>query len=117
MTADIILEKNEPTMQGHVMRIVLEILQDADTPLSNCQIEQMAAGYMVPMRTNKGMVMAGGHRITDARTQIKRLRGMGYDIRDEWRENEHRGRHKVYWLEGIADTTQLSLLNVNGFLG
>lgn len=29
-----------PTMQGYVMRIVLQILRDADTPLSNAQIEK-----------------------------------------------------------------------------
>lgn len=100
----------EPSKQGHVMRIVLEILRDADRPLSNCQIEQMAEGYRMPMQTATGIVIAGGHRITDARTSIKRLRGMGYNIRDRWRQNEYGDRYKVYWLEENIVSNQLVMV-------
>ena len=79
-----------PTMQGYVMRIVLQIL---------AQIEKLAEQYYMDVKTANGIVRAGGHTITDARTTIKRLIGMGYNIQKEWRTNQFGDRYKVYWLE------------------
>lgn len=102
-----------PTMQGYVMRIVLQILRDADTPLSNAQIEKLAERYYVDVKTANGMVRAGGHTITDARTTIKRLIGMGYNIQKEWRVNQFGDRYKVYWLEECQpQQRQLTIFDV-----
>ena len=105
----------EPTMQGYVMRIVLQILRDADSPLSNSQIEQGAAAYFVDVKTATGMVKAGGHPITDTRTTIKRLKGMGYNIQSEWRKNQFGDRYKVYWLEEQPRPAfQLTIFDIEG---
>ena len=104
------IEIKEPTMQGYVMRIVLNILRDADTPMSNNQIEQAAARYVVDVKTSAGIKQAGGHTITDSRTTIGRLRGMGYPIKSEWRKTWLGDRYKVYWLEeDVSTNRQLSL--------
>lgn len=108
-------QPQEPTMQGYVMRIVLQILKDADKPLSNSQIEQGAAAYFVDVKTSTGIVKAGGHSITDTRTTIKRLKGMGYNIQSEWRKNQFGDRYKVYWLETQPMAAiQMSIFDIEG---
>lgn len=99
-----------PTTAGYVTRIVLQILRDAHTPLSNCQIEQAAAGYYMDVKTAKGTVRAGGHAITDTRTTIRHLIQKGYNTKKEWRQNQFGDRYKVYWLEEQpTDSRQTSL--------
>lgn len=99
-----------PTMAGYVTRIVLQILRDARTPLSNSQIEQAAAHYYMDVKTAHGIVRAGGHAITDTRTTIRRLIQNGYNIKKEWRQNQFGNRYKVYWLEEQpTDSRQTSL--------
>lgn len=40
---------------------------------------------------------------SDPRSHIRDLRGKGVDIRDEWRPNVGRGRHKVYFIPTEAE--------------
>ena len=108
-------QPQEPTEYGYVTRIVLQILRDAEKPLSCRQIEQRAALYTMEVKTAKGIVAVGGHTITDSRDVIRSLKRMGYDIHTEYRYNRFGKRYGVHSLNVQPKTSQqLSIFDIEG---
>ena len=108
-------QPQEPTEYGYVTRIVLQILRDAEKPLSCRQIEQRAALYTMEVKTAKGIVTVGGHTITDSRDVIRSLKRMGYDIHTEYRYNRFGKRYVVHSLNVQPKASQqLSIFDIEG---
>ena len=108
-------QPQEPTEYGYVTRILLQILRDAEKPLSCSQIEQRAALYTMEVKTAKGKETVGGHTITDARDIIRNLKKMGFDIYTEYRYNRFGKRYGVHSLNvQPKPSQQLSIFDIEG---
>lgn len=111
-------QPQELTMYGYETKIVLQILRDAEKPLSCREIERRAANYSFEVRFKGETVKAGGHTITDSRDIIRALKKKGYPIKSEDRYTRFGKRYRVHWLEYnervVRTNRQTTIFDIEG---